>query len=103
MNNIPAGAGQQAALAQLPIQEGTANATALNSAYQSALGNLTQIGSLFGSTGLQEAGAGLSGLQGAASTTSSIGNQQAQGKASTMGFLGELAGAGAKVGAAALG
>lgn len=93
-NNIPAGAGQQAALAQIPIQEGTANASALNQAYQGALNNLTQIGAGYGALGTQEAGAGISSSNSAGSTYQSVGNEQAATKAANMNFLGSLAGAG---------
>lgn len=92
MSTVPAGAGQQAALAQLPIQSATATAGALNQGYTGALGGLQQIGAAYGGVGLQEAGATQSALSGAASTTAQIGNEQAQGKADSMGFLGSLAG-----------
>lgn len=99
LNTIPAGAGQQAALAQLPYQVANANAGSLNSAYQGALSNLTQIGAAYGGVGLSEAGAGTSAANSGQAGYSAIGNEQAAGKADTMGFLGQLAGgAGTAVG-----
>lgn len=92
-NNIPAGAGQQAALAQIPFQLGNANAGALNQAYTGALGNLTQIGAAYGGVGLNEAGISTNSANAAGSAYGQIGNEQAQSKATTMGFLGSLAGA----------
>lgn len=98
-NTTPAGAGAQAAQAILPGQQAGAVASTLNSSYTGALSQLAQMGASYGGVGLQEAGAGLSGLSGAANTYGQLGNQQAQGKASTMNFLGQLGGAaGAAVG-----
>lgn len=85
-NTVPAGAGQQAALANLPFQEANANASSLNSAYQGALGNLTQIGAAYAGVGLNSASGAQSGYQ-------AVGSEQAASKAATMGFLGNLAGA----------
>lgn len=93
-NSMPAGAGRDSALAQLPQQQASAVAGTLNNSYAQALQQLTQLGSSYGSTGLQEAGAGLAGLTSAGSTYNSVAQSQAQGKASTMSFLGSLAGAG---------
>jgi hypothetical protein len=92
INSVPAGAGRDAALAQIPIQASGAQASALNQAYTGALNSQTQIGSMFGGIGLQQAGAGISSTNAASSTLSNVAQQQNQGKASTMGFLGSLAG-----------
>lgn len=92
-NTIPAGAGQQAALAQLPFQVANANAGSLNQSYQGALSNLTQIGAAYGGIGLQEGGLNVSNTQAGQAGYAQIGNQDAQSKASTMGLLGSLAGA----------
>lgn len=98
-NSTPAGAGAQAAQAMLPGQQASAVSGTLNQSFNNALTQLTQMGASYGGVGLQEAGAGLSGLSGAANTYGTVGQEQAAGKASTMGFLGSLAGgAGAGVG-----
>ena len=102
-SNVPAGAGRDYALAMLPQNTAGQVAQTLNSSYTGALSNLAQLGAGYGSTGLQEAGASLSGLSGASQTQGTVMNAQAQSKASTMGFLGALAGAGGQAGAAALG
>lgn len=103
MEQLPAGAGQQVALANNSQNTYNQIAQAANSSYTGALSNEANIGAGLGSFSLSELGAGLSGLQGAASTTSNVANQQAQGKASTMSFLGDIVGSAGKVGAAALG
>lgn len=98
-NSVPAGAGRQAAQAMLPGQQAGAVAGTLNTAYTGALSQLAQMGASYGGVGLQEAGAQLSGLSGSANTYGAVGQEQAEGKASTMGFLGSLAGgAGAGIG-----
>jgi hypothetical protein len=102
-SNAPAGAGRDYALAMLPQNTAGQVSSALNSSYTTGLNTLAQLGAGYGSVGLQEAGAGLSGLSGASQTQGSVMNAQAQTKASTMGFLGSLAGAGGQAGAAALG
>lgn len=91
-NTVPAGAGAQAAQAILPGQQAGAVAGTLNSSYQGALSQLAQMGASYGGVGLSEGNTQLSGLQGAASTYGQVGQEQAAGKASTMGFLGSLAG-----------
>lgn len=91
-NTTPAGAGAQAAQAMLPGQQAGAVAGTLNQGYNNALSQLTQLGASYGGVGLQEAGAGLSGLSGAANTYGTVGQEQASAKSSTMGLLGSLAG-----------
>lgn len=93
-NTVPAGAGQQAALAALPYQVGNANAAALNQSYTGALNNLTQIGAAYGGVGLQEGSLNTSNNTAAASTLGQVGQEQSASKASTMGLLGSLAGLG---------
>lgn len=98
-NTIPAGAGQQAALGQIPYQVGQANASSLNQAYTGALNNLTQIGAAYGGVGLQEGGLNVSGTQAAGSTLQAVGSEQAASKADMTGLLGSIAGgAGAALG-----
>jgi hypothetical protein len=93
MEQLPPGAGQQVALANNTQNTYNSIAQAANSAYTGSFNTLANIGSGLGSFGLSELGAGLSGLSGAATTTNNVANQQAQAKASTMGFIGSLAGA----------
>jgi hypothetical protein len=93
MNTIPQGAGRDAVLASIPLQQANQTSAALNQAYNSALGNLTQIGAAYGGVGLQEGTTSLAGFQGAANTTGQLGEEQVQGKANTLGFIGSLAGA----------
>ena len=93
-NSVPAGAGQQAALAQLPQQVASQEASTLNQTYQGALNNLTQIGAAYGGVGLQESGLSTSAANSAGSAYGAVGQEQAASKASTMGFLGQIASAG---------
>lgn len=93
MEQLPAGVGQEVALANNTQNTYNQIAQASNSAYTGALSNEANIGSGLGSFSLSELGAGLTGLTGAATTTGNVVNQQAQAKASTMGFIGSLAGA----------
>lgn len=91
-NNIPAGAGRDAALAQLHTGKAGSIASTLNQIYTSAFPQLSNLGTQAGQTGLQETGASLRGLEGSANTTNTVMQADAQSKASTMGFLGALAG-----------
>lgn len=89
--NSPAGPGRDAALSQLPAQTGNAVAGTLNQSFNTALSNLSNIGSMFGGVGLQAAGGELSGLSGAGQTTSEVGKLQAA--ASPWNQVGSLFGA----------
>lgn len=103
-NTVPAGAGRDYALAA--AKSGTAGniSGTLNQLFLSAFPQLSQIGGQAGQVGLNEAGAALSGLSGGAQTNQAMMNQEAQQKASTMGFFGSLAGAaGAAAGGGAFG
>lgn len=92
-NTMPAGAGRDAALAAGKLNTGQQVASTLGQTYTGAINQLQNIASGYGSLGLQETGASLSGFSGASATQSNIMNAQNQSKASTMGFLGSLAGA----------
>lgn len=94
-NSVPSGAGQQAALAQLPAQQASQTAGVLNQTYTNALGQLAQLGASYGGVGLQEGSLQNSNLTGAANTYGQVGQEAASSKASTMGLLGSIAGAGA--------
>jgi len=91
LNQIPAGAGQQAALAQLPYQTANAEASTLNNSYNSALQNLTQIGAAYGGVGLQSAGASTSAANSGQAGYQAVGNEQAQAKSDVTGLLGSAA------------
>jgi hypothetical protein len=92
-NNVPAGAGRQEALSQVPISTYGQSASYLNNIVNAAPQQLAQLGAGQLSLGTTQEGA----AQGAGSlATSSAGGaaQEAnQGKAATLGFLGSLAGA----------
>ena len=99
-DTVAPGAARDFALSQLPIATRTAEAGALTSAQQQSYNALANLGAGFGGLNLQEVGAALSGLggagtslSGASQTQQSIMGAQAQAKSSTMGFLGQLAGA----------
>lgn len=87
------GAARTAALGQLNRESAGQQATFLNQAYLSAFPALQGLASESGSTGLQTAGAGYSGIGAAANTNQQIMQMQQQQKASQLGLLGSLAGA----------
>lgn len=109
-NTVPQGAGRDVAMAQAQLGQGSQDAALLNNAFTGALqGEQGLAGQALGG-GLQEQGATLSALAGATSSLgasnqayNNIDQAQAQRKAATMGFLGDVVGAGATVGAAMLG
>jgi hypothetical protein len=98
-SSTPRGGAQDLALAEADIskagQVGNLETQAYTGAFP-ALASLFQGGAGISVSQIANA---ISSASGAASTTSQIGNEQAQGKASTMGFLGSLAGAGGEIGA----
>lgn len=106
-NTVPEGAGRDYAMAMNQVQQGSQNAALLNNAFTGALqGEQGLAGQALGA-GLQEQGATLSALAGATSSLgasnqayNNIDQAQAQRKAATMGFLGDLVGAGGAIGAA---
>lgn len=100
MNSVPEGAGRDYALANLERGKQDSISSIINQIYMGAAPALANIGSGAAQVGLQELGGSISSLGGASSSLSgasssygNIANQQAQGKATTMGFLGNLAGA----------
>jgi hypothetical protein len=99
-NTVPAGAGRDVALAQAQIQQSQSSAGAMNQAYTGALQNLGQLAAGQATLGLQQEGAGftgtgqaLTGFQQGQGALQNIMTAQNQRKASTMSFLGSLAGA----------
>jgi hypothetical protein len=92
MSNILPGPAQTAALANLETQKDTTIGNAQASAVQQAPGILANIGSGLGAFSIQQLGASLSGLSGAASTNQSVLQSQTQQQAAKLGLLGSLAG-----------
>jgi hypothetical protein len=102
MNTTPPGAGRDAALARLEENKGSQTAGYLNQAATTGLQQNAQIGAGFGTSALQYLGADISGLNTASSSNQSVLQAQEASKASTMQFLGSLAGAGGMLGMGAL-
>ena len=102
MNNIPAGPGRDAALAQVRVQQGQQVSTAQNAGIQSAYGGLAQIGAAQTGLGLSEANTGLSALGGAQNAYGNLQQAQAQQKASTFGAIGSLVGGAGRIATAGL-
>jgi hypothetical protein len=92
-DTMPTGAAKDYALSQLPLQKNQSISDLLNQTYTQAFGTLANLGSQAGGQALSAAGGATTGTANAATTLSNIGQQQAQGKSSTLGFLGQLAGA----------
>jgi hypothetical protein len=91
-NNLPAGAGRDAALAEGKLNEGTNIATALNQLFQNALTSNATLGAATEAVGLQETGAGLNALNMGSQSNQAVMSANEQGKASTMSMIGSLAG-----------
>jgi hypothetical protein len=96
-NTLAPGAGRDKALADLEVNKATGIAGAQAQLVQAAPDKLANIGSGLGSFSLQELGAAISSLGGASSSNAQTMQAQEQSKASTMGFLGSLAGAGGSI------
>ena len=101
-SSTPRGAGQDFALAQLPMQSGMATAQTMNQAANAAPTNLANIGAGLGSMSTQELGAASNLYQGAASSQNDVMQAQAAKKQATMGFLGQMAGIGGGMASKAL-
>ena len=69
---------------------------------QQAPQNLASMGTTIGGMGLQELGAQLAGLQGGAQTNLGAGQMEAAQQQALLSFLGQLAGMGGQIGAAAI-
>ncbi len=108
-NTVPEGAGRDVLMGQAQLGQGAQDAGLLNNAFTGALqGEQGLAGQALGA-GLQEQGATLSALAGATSSLgaanqayNNIDQAQAQRKAATMGFLGDLVGAGGAVASAGI-
>jgi hypothetical protein len=77
MNNMPAGAGRDSALATLAAQRATTTGGAEASAVQQAPQNLFSAGSAIQNMSLQQLGAALAGYQGASSANQAAAQMQA--------------------------
>lgn len=98
------GAARTAALGQLSREAGGQQSTLLNQAYLSAFPALQGMASETGSFGLQQAGAGYRGIEGAGATNKQLMDTYQQQKASQLGLIGSLAGtAGSMFGAGMFG
>ena len=97
------GAARTAALGQLGRETAGQQSTLLNQAYLSAFPALQGLATESGSTGLQSAGAGYSGIGAAANTNQQIMQAQQQQKASQLGLIGSLAGAAGSIAGGFLG
>lgn len=93
-DNVPAGAARDFALASNDLTTRSNVAATLSQKFIEAQDKLANIGSGLGSFSLQTLGSSLRGAEGAANTNSTVMQAEQQRKASTMGFLGGLAGAG---------
>lgn len=91
-NNVSAGAGRDAALANLTMNKNSATAGVFSSATAGAYDKLANIGSGLGAFSLQDIGASLSGYSGSTQGYQAAGQMASADKASTMNFLGSLAG-----------
>ena len=92
MATMPPGAARDEALANLQVSNKSNVASTLNSTYTNALGALGNVSNTNAGLSLNAFGGGLSGLSGASQTQNNIMQADAASKASTMGFLGNLAG-----------
>ena len=95
--SLPPGPAKNSAIAKLERERAGASGRLIVSSIDTAIDKLANIGSGIGSFALNEAGAGIRSVEGAAQTQSAILQTEAQGKAATMGFLGDLAGAGGSI------
>jgi hypothetical protein len=94
-NTTQPGAGQQEALAQLPIQQTSQTSSYLNGLITQAPQNLAQLGASYLGLGTTQEGAAQGAGTLSNSAAGSIVQENNQSKASTMSFLGSLAGAAA--------
>jgi len=97
LDSTPAGAGRDFALAGLKRDQAAQTSGLLNSTYLSAFPTLANVGNVDASTGLQQLGGGIRGLEGGAQGLGQINQRAAQQKQSTMGLRGGLAGAAGKI------
>jgi hypothetical protein len=87
------GGAQDLAVAEADISKSGQIGNLVTQAYTGAFPALASLFSTGGGISVSEIANAVSSAQGASQTTAAVGNEQAQGKATTMGFLGSLAGA----------
>ena len=98
----PRGGAQDLALQEAAIQKAGQVGNLQTQAYTGAFPALAQLFQGGAGISVSQIANAISSASGAATTTAQVGQEQAQGKATTMGFLGSLAGAGGQIGATAL-
>lgn len=91
--NVPAGPGRDLLLQQNNMQKNSGMSQLLNSIFLNAFPTLASVGTEAGNFALQGYGGGFRGLESGSGTINNIMQADAQGKASTMGLFGGLAGA----------
>lgn len=92
----PRGGQTNLALEQAKLSQGAQIGNLTTGSYTSSFGSLAGLGGQNVSQGTAATGVGLQGMQGAAGQYGNLMNINAQDKASTLGFAGSLAGAGAE-------
>jgi hypothetical protein len=92
----PRGGQTNLALEEAKLSQGAQIGNLTTSSYVNSFGSLAGLGGQNVSQGTAATGVGLQGMQGAASQYGNLMNINAQDKASTLGFFGSLAGAGAE-------
>lgn len=98
--DVPRGGAQNLALAENQINKGAQIGQAATQGYLSSFQNLAGLAGQGIGQSTQAAGTALGGLSAAGNQYSNIAQQQAEGKASQLGFMSSLAGSGAELGAA---
>jgi hypothetical protein len=93
----PRGGQQNLALEQADLTKGAQIGNLTTQSYTNAFPSLSSLGGQNVSQGTAATGVGLQGMQGAASQYGSLLSNNAAQKASTLGFAGSLAGAGAEL------
>lgn len=102
MSQTPRGGEQNLALSEADINAASAIGGAGLQAYESSFPALASLGQGGLGISINEVANALAGFSGASHTEANIANQQAAGKAATLGFWGSLAGAGAELGSAGM-
>ena len=92
----PRGGQTNLALEQAKLSQGAQIGNLTTQSYTNAFPSLASLGGQNVSQGTAATGVGLQGMQGAASQYGNLMNINAQDKASSLGFFGDLAGAGAE-------
>lgn len=102
MTEAPRGGEQRLAMQNAEIARTAQIGDTVNRAHTSAFPALAQMGQGGLGLSLQQIAAALGGYRGADQSLANLGQAEAQGKASTMGFLGSLAGMGGLIGGGAM-